>query len=114
MEGFLDKMLIKKRKKQGITNNFQKNELTKKITISEFKNMLELNYEIVFEYEKEQYEIVQNGNYIEFHYNCIYEDGVTKSSYYLKFSSPNDFIENALIHDKRIEQIIDDIKIISY
>lgn len=108
-------MLIKKRKTQGITNNFQnKSESNQKITILEFKKMLELNYEIVFEYEKKEYAIVQNGNYIEFHYNCIYDNGVTKSLYYLKFSSPKDFMENAKIHDKKIEQIINDIKIISY
>lgn len=108
-------MLIKKRKKQGITNDLRKkDESTQKITILELKKMLELNCEIVFEYEKEEYEIVQNGNYIELHYNCIYKDGVTKSLYYHKFTSPKDFIENAMIHDKKIEQIINDIKIIIY
>lgn len=107
------KMLIKKRKKQGIINDFlNKTEFNQKITILEFKKMLELNYEIVFEYENEEYAIVQNGNFIELHYNCTYENGVTRSLYYLKFSSPNDFMENVKIHDKNIEQIINDIKII--
>lgn len=75
---------------------------------------MKLNYEIVFEYNGVIYEIIQNRNYIELHNNFFYVDNVTNSLSYAKFINSKEFIENAKIGDKKIAQIINDIKIIDY
>lgn len=104
-------MLIERKNKN---KHIEKIELNQKINIFELEKLLKLNYEIVFEYNGVIYEIIQNRNYIEFHNNCFYLDNVTNSLSYAKFIDPKEFIENAKIGDKKIAQIINDIRIISY
>lgn len=109
-------MLFKrKRKRNKIIKHIQKKiEITQKINIFEFEKLLQLNYEIVFEYNGDKYEIIQNENYIELHNNCFFVDKSTKSLSYTKFTNSKEFIENAKIGDKKISQIINEIKIISF
>lgn len=109
-------MLIKRKSEQNklIKHIQEKIELNQKINISELEKLLELNYEIVFEYNGDKYEIIQNRNYIELHNNCFYVDNKTNSLFYAKFTNPKEFIENAKICDKKIAQIINEIKIISF
>lgn len=109
-------MVFKRRCEQVklIKNVEEKIMLNHKINIYELEKLLELNYEMVFEYNGKTYEIVQNSNYIELYNDCFYEDSIIKSLSYSRFTTPKDFIDNAKIDDKNITQIIKDIKIVSF
>jgi len=109
-------MLTKRKSEQNkiIKHIEEKIELNLKINISELEKLLELNYEIVFEYNGDNYEIIQYRNYIELHYNCFYANNKTNSLYYTKFTNPKELIDNAKICDKKIAEIINEIKIISF
>lgn len=109
-------MVFKRRCEQVklIKNIEEKIMLNHKINIYELEKLLELNYEMVFEYNGKTYEIVQNSNYIELYNDCFYEDSIIKSLSYSRFTTPKDFIDNAKIDDKNIAQIIKDIKIVSF
>ena len=106
-------MLFKrKHEKMTIKNIEEKIETNQKINIFELEKLLELRYEIVFEYKGKSYEIIQNGKFIELYNDCFYEDHETKWLSYTKYSSPKEFIENAKIGDRLIAQVMDEIRII--
>ena len=67
-------MVFKRRCEQVklIKNIEEKIMLNHKINIYELEKLLELNYEMVFEYNGKTYEIVQNSNYIELYNDCFY------------------------------------------
>lgn len=99
------------KKNQKISDIEKKIKLYGKINLSEFEFLLELNWEITFEYNGEVYEIIQNSC-IELYCNCFYEDGKTKFLSYTKFFNPKDFIKNATIQNKKFSLIINDINIL--
>ena len=106
-------IMIKRNDKQNVNEIQRKITLNGRINIYELKRLLDSNYEITFEYRNEIYEIIQNGFFIELHYNCFYENNKTKSLSCVKFLNSNEFIENAIIGGKHVVQIINKIKILN-
>ena len=103
--------MVKKDNQKNI-KEIEKIRMNGKISICDLQKLLDLNYEITFEYENEIYEIIQNGDFIELHFDCSYVFNKTKSLSYVQFLNSTDFIENAVIKGKKIIQIIDEIEIL--
>lgn len=87
-------------------------ELNSKITVCQFEELLNLNFEIIFQYDGKTYEVIQNGMFIELHNDCFYENGKTKSVSFSKYLSSKEFMENAEIQGKSFVEVISQIKIL--
>lgn len=107
-------MFNKKRHNIKIDQIEKQIQLNGKITVCQLEELLNLNFEITFEYDKRIYEVIQNGTFIELHNDCFYENGKSKSLSFVRFSDSTEFIRTAEIQGKSIADVIGQIKILHY